>query len=341
MLLHQVALVLRLQVASPVARELKLAARSFQNLDALGVVEPLEIVVQHEFQPFDQLLVPHLAHEFQILAAVLQRIADQVFEELLGQLHVVLQLVEGHLRLDHPELREVARRVGILGTERGAEGVDAPQRQRAQLAFELSRYGQVAGFAEKILRIVDPPVLGAGRIVQIERRHLEHGARTLAVGGRDERRVPVVEAAVVEELVDGEGHGVTDAQHRAERIGTRTQVGDVAQEFERMALFLQRIGRRVGRAVNLDRRGLHLDALALAGRLHEPAVDTDAGARGDLTHRLVVELRQLDDHLNARHARTVVQGDEGDVLVAALGTHPPLDGHIAIDRIRLDQFYDS
>lgn len=134
---------------------------------------------------------------------------------------------------------------------------------------------------------------------------------------------------------------MTDAQHRAERIGTRTQVGDVAQEFERMALFLQRIGRRVGRAVNLDRRGLHLDALALAGRLHEPAVDTDAGARGDLTHRLVVELRQLDDHLNARHARTVVQGDEGDVLVAALGTHPPLDGHIAIDRIRLDQFYDS
>ena len=113
--------------------------------------------------------------------------------------------------------------IGIL-IDMGNEEEDAPQRQRAQLAFELSRYGQVAGFAEKILRIVDPPVLGAGRIVQIERRHLEHGARTLAVGGRDERRVPVVEAAVVEELVDGEGHGVTDAQHRAERIGTRTQV---------------------------------------------------------------------------------------------------------------------
>ena len=341
MLLHEVALVLRLKVAAPVAGKFELAARSLQNLDAFGIVESFELVVQHELQPRDQLLIPHLVHELQILAAVLQRIADQVFEELLGQLHIVLQLVERHLRLDHPELGEVARRVGVLGTERGAEGVDPPQRQRAQLAFELARHGEVAGFAEEILRIVDLALLGTGQVVQIERRHLEHRPRTFTVGSCYQRRIPVIETAVVEELVNGEGHRMADAQYRAEGIGTRTQVGDVAQEFERMAFFLQRVGRRVGRAVNLNRGGLHLDALSLAGRLHEPAVDTDAGARGDLPHRLGVELLQLDDHLDVGHARTVVQGDEGNVLVTTLGAHPPLDGHIAIDRIRLEQFYDS
>ena len=297
--------------------------------------------MRHELQPRDQFRVPHFVHELQILAAVVQGIVDQILEKLFGQLHVVLQLIEGHLRFDHPELGEMARRVGIFGTERGAEGIDPSQRQGAQLAFELARYGQVAGLAEEILRIVDLTLLGTGRVAQIERRHLKHGARAFAVGSRDERRVPVVEAAVVEELVDGEGHCVTDAQHRPERIGAGTQIGDVAQEFERMTLLLQRVGRGIGRAVNLDRRRLHLDTLSLAGRLHEPSVDTDAGARGDLAHQLVVELLQLDDHLDIGHARTVVQGDEGNVLIAALGAHPPLDGHFAIDRIRLEQFYDS
>ena len=98
-LLDQIAFVFRLQVAPPVAGEFELAARSLENLHALGVIQPLEFVVQHEVEPLDQTVVPHLVHELQILAAVLQRVADQVFQEILGQLHVVLQLVKGHFRL--------------------------------------------------------------------------------------------------------------------------------------------------------------------------------------------------------------------------------------------------
>ena len=44
----------------------------------------------------------------------------------------------------------------------------------AQLAFELARDGQVARLAEEVLRVVDPAILRAGQVVQIERRYLEH-----------------------------------------------------------------------------------------------------------------------------------------------------------------------
>ena len=272
---------------------------------------------------------------------MLQGVADERLEEVLGQLHVVLQLVEGHLGLDHPELGEVARRVGVLGAERGAERVDAAQGQRTQLAFELARHGEVARLAEEVLRIVHLALPGFRNVVQIERRHVEHGAGALAVRGRDERRVEVVESVAVEVVVDGIGHGVADAQHGAERIGARTQVGDVAQEFERMTLFLEGIGLGIGRTVERDRGGLHLDALARAERLDESSVHTQAGARGHGAELLLADLRQIDHHLNVRCARAVVQGDERHVLVAALGAHPSLNGDVGIHDARFQNFSDS
>ena len=197
-LLHEVALVLGLQVAAPVAGEFELAARSLQNLDAFGVVETLEIVLQHKVQTLQQPLVPHLVHKFEVFHAVVQRIPDEVFEEILGQFHVVLQFEEGRFRLDHPELRRMARGVRVFGTERGAEGVDAAQRECAQLAFELARHREVARLAEEVLRVVDRPLPGPGQVVHIERRHLEHRTGALAVRSRDDRGVEIVESVFVE-----------------------------------------------------------------------------------------------------------------------------------------------
>ena len=341
MLLDQITLMLRLQAAAPVAGEFELAARSLQYFDALGVVETLEVVFQHEVQAVQQSVVPHLVHEFEVLGAVVQRIPDQVLEEILGQLHVVLQLIEGGLRLDHPELRRMARSVGILGAERGTEGVDAAQRQRTQLAFELARHGQVAGLAEEVLREIDLSLLILGHVVQVERRHLKHGACALAVRSRDKRRMEVIETLPVEIFVNGVGHGVPDAQHRAEGIGARTQVGDVAQELQRMPLFLQGIGLRIGRAVDLDLLGLHLDALARSERRHEPSVHTDAGARGDGFELLFAELGKIDHYLDIRNARSVIEGDERHILVSALGAHPTFDDDVGVHDARLQNLYDS
>lgn len=77
--------------------------------------------------------------------------ADVVF----GALHVVGERAEGHLRLDHPELGEVARRVRVLGAEGRAEGVDVGEGARVVLAVELAGHGEERGPAEKVGGVVD------------------------------------------------------------------------------------------------------------------------------------------------------------------------------------------
>ena len=151
----------------------------------------------------------------------------------------------------------------------------------------------------------------------------------------------IVETVVVEILVDGIGHGVTDAEHRAEGVRARTQVGDIAQELQRVSLLLQGIALGIGRTVNLDLFGLHLDALSRARRCDQTAVDTDAGARGDGFELLLGDFRQIDHHLYIIYARPVVQGDERHVLVPALGAHPAFDDDVGVHDARLQNFCDS
>ena len=75
-------------------------------------------------------------------AAVVEHVGDDVLQKLFGQLAVAIQIAERHLGLDHPELGQVARRVGVLGAEGGAEGVDVGERQREDLGFQLAADGQ-------------------------------------------------------------------------------------------------------------------------------------------------------------------------------------------------------
>ena len=146
------------------------------------------------------------------------------------------QLVEGHFGLDHPELGQVAGGVGVLGPERGAEGVDPAQRHGRQFAFELARYGEVGLLAEKVLGEVHRAVGGAGRVLGRQRGYAEHLARALGIGAGDDGRVDVVKAVVVEVLVDGERQRVAHAQHRAKGVGAGPQVGNFAQVLQRGGL---------------------------------------------------------------------------------------------------------
>ncbi len=140
----------------------------------------------------------------------------------------------------------------------------------------------------------------------------------------------IVEAFVVEEFVDRERHGVTNAQHGPEGIGTRTQMGDLAQEFERMSLLLERIGFGVGLAVHLQFTRLHLDTLPGADRLDEHAAGTDAGPGGDAFQQFAVESGHVDYDLDIVDRGTVVEGDERHILVSPFGTDPSLYDHLGI-----------
>ena len=234
----------------------------------------------------------------------------------------------------------MARRVRVLGAERGAERVDLRERQRTQFAFELARNGQVTRFAEEILRVVHMPFAVFGHVVQVERRHLEHGSGAFGITAGDQRGVQVVEPSVVEIFVDRVSHRVTDTQHGAEGVRARAQVGDLAQEFHRVPLFLQRIGVGIGAAVHFDITRLDFDPLARTLRLDERTRYADAGAGGDSFEQFVVEFVDVDDDLDIMDDRAVVQRDERYVFVAALGADPAFGRDLATCGRRLQQFCD-
>ena len=117
MLLHEVALMLALKVDAPTDGILELSAvcdRLLEDLNALGILQADEFRPQHALQAPDQLGIIAVVEELDVVVAVVQRILHQVLDEVLGEVHVVVDVVEGHFRLDHPELGEVARGVGVL-----------------------------------------------------------------------------------------------------------------------------------------------------------------------------------------------------------------------------------
>ena len=155
--------------------------------------------------PFElrhQPLLDPLVEEGEIVCALLQQRLEGVLQQPLRQRRIVGEIGERDLRLDHPELGEVAAGVGVLGAERRPEGVDLAEREAVGLDVELPRHRQERLAAEEILGEIDLALRRARQVGEIERRDAEQRARALGVGRRDDRRVDPEEAVVVEEAVD-------------------------------------------------------------------------------------------------------------------------------------------
>ena len=326
MFFHQVTLVFAGQVASPVYGELKLVAFGdglFQYLDTFGVGQAYELGIDYLLQPLNQSLVYHLVEEFQVVTAVVQCPFDAVFDELLFQLHQVGQVGECHFGLYHPEFGQVARRVRVLGTERRSEGVDGSQGGGCQLAFQLSGYGQAGLLAEEVVVIDDGSVLVLLQVVQILGGHLKHLPGTFAVGGCDDGGVEVEEAFFVEELVDGNGHVVTDAVHGSKCVGSRTQVGDFAQKLHGVSFLLKRIG-VVASTQYLYLAGLDFGFLSGTNRFCQYTVYAQACTGRDVFQQFFAEVGQIDHNLYIIYCRAVVQCDEVHLFATTAGTYPSL-----------------
>ena len=112
------------------------------------------------------------------------------------------QLVERHLRFDHPEFGQVARGVAVFGPERRAKRVAVAHGCGEGLRFQLPAHGQRRRFAEEVLLPVDFGLAPTPGPFQVQSRHLKHLPRTLAVAGGDDRRVEVQETARLEEVVN-------------------------------------------------------------------------------------------------------------------------------------------
>ena len=141
MLFRQVALVFGLEIQAVLYRIFKGARGFLQDGNRFSIRHALERALDDKPKPLLHGFIDKLAEQTQVLAAVLQRVLRHGLDEFLAQIHIALQIAEGHFRLDHPELRRVTGGVRILGAEGGAEGIDVGKRAGKGLSFELAAHG--------------------------------------------------------------------------------------------------------------------------------------------------------------------------------------------------------
>ena len=320
---------LGLQVGAPLHLEVELVVVLLQDLHRLGVGDPGKVGALHVAQPVQQALVHEGVEEVHLLGAALQHGADDVFDHVLGHVHVPGQVTEGHLRLDHPELSGVALGVGVLSPEGGAKGVDVAEGHGEVLRIELAGDGEAGGLAEEVLAVVHLSIFQPGGILGVQGGHPEHLPGALTVGGGDDGGVDIDKAPVLEELMDGKGRHRAHPEGRGEEVGPGAQVGHGAEELHPVALFLQGI-LRGGGALHLDGGGLQLQGLlGLGGEDHGP-LDHQGGPHVLLGDLLVVfQGGGLKDHLEALEAGAVVELDEAKVLHVADGADPAAHRHLS------------
>ena len=109
-----------------------------------------------------------------------QHALHQKAQKLLRQRHQIIQRGIGHLRLHHPELRQVAPRLRLLGAKGGPERIHLAQRHRC--AFDI----QLAALRE--VRLVPEVLDGKQR------------AGSFAGGRSENRRVGKDKAVIVEKI---------------------------------------------------------------------------------------------------------------------------------------------
>ena len=170
---------------------------------------------------------------------------DDVGEEGFGEVHEAVEVHEGDLGLDHPELGEVAAGLRFFCAEGGAEAVDLAEGERGGFDVELAGLGEEGGVAEVV--------------------ELEEGAGAFAGGGREDGRIGADEAVGVEVLLRGAHDGGADAEDGGLARGADPEVAMLHEEVG--AVFFGRDGvGRVGRGRGGRCRGRRRRARSRRGR---------------------------------------------------------------------------
>ena len=228
---------LGLQVDAPLHRELELLLRLLEHRDRLGVVHAHELGRRRCPASFaTSALLDPLLEERHVVGALVEQRREDVLEEPLGERRVVGEIGERDLRLDHPELGEVAAGVRVLRAERRPERVDLGQRQAVRLDVELARHGEERLACRRSPARSRPcrPACAAGSRGRASRR----GTAAPAPSASDAVMIGVLtqkKPLLVEEAVDRLRERVAHARRRADHVGARAQVRDLAQELDACA----------------------------------------------------------------------------------------------------------
>ena len=309
--LCQIALMLCLQVASPEHLVFKLVVVFHEDIYSLGIGHMAEFGIQHMVQTVQETFIHEGVEEVHLLRSILQHIADHIFQHGLGQLHVVLQIREGDLGLDHPELCRMAGRIGILRTEGGTEGVDIPEGLCKDLGVQLAADRKIGAFSKEILRKVYFSLPGLRYIRKIQGSYLEHFAGAFCVASGNQRGMYIHKASFLEEAVDGVSAERTDTKHCLEGIGSGTEMRHRPQELQRMSLLLKRIVRRGG-SLHGYFFGLDLKGLLCVRCRHQRTLYQDccsyvqAGDLSEILHGIMIY------HLQGLKISAIMQHDKAE-----------------------------
>ena len=321
---HEVAFVFAGEVCTPMHGEFKLMSVChgfFEDLDAFCVGESHEVMFHHEVKTFQQGLVNHLVEELKVVGTVLQRPFHTIFDEVLCEVHVVMNVVECDFRFNHPEFCEVTRCVGVLGTEGWSKGVDSTEGSGTEFSFQLTAHGQGRRFAEEVVGIVNLSFLIFFQRVEVLRGDLEHLSSPFAVRSCDDGCVEIEETVVVEIFVDGISQIVANAEDCSESVGAKTHVGMRSHVLKTLSFFLHGIVFGAG-AQDFNLFSLHFHALSCARAFHHFADDAEAGTGGDLLEQFRVKDCGVCHNLHVFDGATVVQSDEADSFSAATSANP-------------------
>jgi len=327
-LFGEIALVFGLQITAPKYGILELIFFLFEQGDRFGVADAGEVGVDHVFEALQQALIDELVEEFEFLGCLFEGIPDDVLDHGFRYIHIACKIAEGHFRLDHPELCRVAGRIGVFRTEGRAEGVDVTEGEGVGFTVELAADGQVGGGTEEILGEIHLAILGEGRIFGIQRGDAEHFTRTFAVAAGEDGSVDIYETTVAKETMDRLRGDAAHAEGRLEGVGTGTQMGDGAQELQRVALLLQGV---VGAAGTLHGEFFRLDLKGLGrigGHLQD-ALYADGGAGAQGLELFGGEDLFIQNDLYALESGAVHDLGESEILALAQGTDPTGDFDLA------------
>jgi len=103
---------------------------------------------------FLEILLFQVSEEINIGGVVQKDVTEAVLEVVFSQIHVIGQVSEGNLRLNHPKLGQMAGSVGVFSSESRSEGVDVTHSTVVVLNCQLTRDSEVGGFVKEVFSVV-------------------------------------------------------------------------------------------------------------------------------------------------------------------------------------------
>ena len=146
------------QVVSPLGLHLELGLflpqMLFNQFDSVSVGHPCEGGVNDVLKTRFQVLVERV-EELDVVSVVLKDVSQAVLDIVFGTVHDVRQFSEAQLRLDHPELGQVAGGVAMLGSESWAESVNITHAAAVGLYIDLTTDSKEGWLSEEVSLVVE------------------------------------------------------------------------------------------------------------------------------------------------------------------------------------------